>query len=328
MLGLMQDWPLLCHRIIDHAALNHAERPIVTRSVEGRMQPPTTRDPRAGAAGRQAPRPRRHQAGRSRRDARLEHLAASRSLVRHHGHRRGLSHRQSAAVSRADRLDHQSRRRPRAADGPDLRAAAGEARRASSEHRTLCGADRRGAHAGNLAAQRRAPTSNGSARSTTISPGDRSTRTPPPACATPPAPPATRRAWSIRIAPTCCRRWRSPGGRVRDFVPRRGACRWCRCSTPTAGRIALTAPMVGASLVMPGAKLDGASIFELLDRYRVSCTAAVPTVWLALLAHLEAERRQAPRPAPGRDRRRRLPALDRQDLPGAATASRSSMPGA
>jgi fatty-acyl-CoA synthase len=50
----------------------------------------------------------------------------------------------------------------------------------------------------------------------------------------------------------------------------------------------LTAPMVGASLVMPGAKLDGASIFELLTKYRVTCTAAVPTVWLALLAHLEA----------------------------------------
>ena len=35
MLGLMQDWPLLCHRIIDHAAIQHAERPVVTRSVEG-----------------------------------------------------------------------------------------------------------------------------------------------------------------------------------------------------------------------------------------------------------------------------------------------------
>lgn len=35
MLGLMQDWPLLCHRIIDHAADCHAEREIVTRSVEG-----------------------------------------------------------------------------------------------------------------------------------------------------------------------------------------------------------------------------------------------------------------------------------------------------
>jgi fatty-acyl-CoA synthase len=52
--------------------------------------------------------------------------------------------------------------------------------------------------------------------------------------------------------------------------------------------LALTAPMVGASLVMPGGKLDGASIFELLTKYRVTCTAAVPTVWLALLQHLEA----------------------------------------
>src|SRR5262249_52704115 len=41
-------------------------------------------------------------------------------------------------------------------------------------------------------------------------------------------------------------------------------------------------------LVMPGAKLDGASIYELLDTYRVSFTAAVPTVWLMLLQYLEA----------------------------------------
>jgi len=52
--------------------------------------------------------------------------------------------------------------------------------------------------------------------------------------------------------------------------------------------LALTSPMVGAAMVMPGAKLDGASIYELLDRYRVTFTAAVPTVWLMLLQHLEA----------------------------------------
>ncbi len=46
-------------------------------------------------------------------------------------------------------------------------------------------------------------------------------------------------------------------------------------------------PMVGAKLVMPGGKLDGASIYELLDTERVSFTAAVPTVWLMLLQHLE-----------------------------------------
>lgn len=35
MLGLMQDWPLLCSRIIDHAAAIHGDREFVTRSVEG-----------------------------------------------------------------------------------------------------------------------------------------------------------------------------------------------------------------------------------------------------------------------------------------------------
>jgi len=35
MLGLMQDWPLLCHRIIEHAAKYHGTQEIVTRSVEG-----------------------------------------------------------------------------------------------------------------------------------------------------------------------------------------------------------------------------------------------------------------------------------------------------
>ena len=35
MLGLMQDYPLLVNTIIDHAALNHGERELVTRAVEG-----------------------------------------------------------------------------------------------------------------------------------------------------------------------------------------------------------------------------------------------------------------------------------------------------
>ena len=35
MLGLMQDWPLLCPRIIEHAAKIHGKQEVVTRSVEG-----------------------------------------------------------------------------------------------------------------------------------------------------------------------------------------------------------------------------------------------------------------------------------------------------
>jgi fatty-acyl-CoA synthase len=51
--------------------------------------------------------------------------------------------------------------------------------------------------------------------------------------------------------------------------------------------LALTSPMIGAGMVMPGCKLDGASIYELLDSYKVTFTAAVPTVWLMLLQDLE-----------------------------------------
>ncbi len=51
--------------------------------------------------------------------------------------------------------------------------------------------------------------------------------------------------------------------------------------------LAFSAPMAGAAMVMPGAKLDGASVYELLNDYKVTCTGAVPTVWLALLQQLE-----------------------------------------
>jgi len=51
--------------------------------------------------------------------------------------------------------------------------------------------------------------------------------------------------------------------------------------------LAFSAPAVGSALVMPGAKLDGPSVYELLNDYKVTCTGAVPTVWLALLQHLE-----------------------------------------
>ena len=49
MLGLMQNSPLLCHRIIDHAAANHAERPIISRSIEGALHTTTYAEVRARA---------------------------------------------------------------------------------------------------------------------------------------------------------------------------------------------------------------------------------------------------------------------------------------
>src|SRR5687767_11185802 len=35
MLGLMQEWPLNCHKLIDHAARQYPDREIVSRSIEG-----------------------------------------------------------------------------------------------------------------------------------------------------------------------------------------------------------------------------------------------------------------------------------------------------
>jgi len=50
------------------------------------------------------------------------------------------------------------------------------------------------------------------------------------------------------------------------------------------------APMVGAKLVFPGVALDGASLHELFETEKVTFTAGVPTVWLALLNHMQANR--------------------------------------
>lgn len=47
-------------------------------------------------------------------------------------------------------------------------------------------------------------------------------------------------------------------------------------------------PLVGAKLVFPGAKLDGASLYELFEQEKVSFSAGVPTVWLGLLQHVQA----------------------------------------
>ncbi len=58
--------------------------------------------------------------------------------------------------------------------------------------------------------------------------------------------------------------------------------------------IAHTAPMVGATLVMPGGRMDGEAIYQLLDEERVSMTAAVPTVWLMLLQYLEETGKKLP----------------------------------
>ena len=53
-----------------------------------------------------------------------------------------------------------------------------------------------------------------------------------------------------------------------------------------AWSIPYAVPMSGGTLVFPGARLDGASVYELIDGEGVTFSAGVPTVWLMLLDYL------------------------------------------
>ena len=61
-----------------------------------------------------------------------------------------------------------------------------------------------------------------------------------------------------------------------------------------AWAIPYAAPMCGAKLVMPGAGMDGKSVFELLESEKVTMTAGVPTVWLMLLTYMREEGKTLP----------------------------------
>ena len=65
------------------------------------------------------------------------------------------------------------------------------------------------------------------------------------------------------------------------------------------------APMVGAALLMPGAKLDPASLLDLMNRQRATLALGVPTIWMGLLNHL-------------RDSGQKLETLKRIQVGGAA----------
>ena len=56
--------------------------------------------------------------------------------------------------------------------------------------------------------------------------------------------------------------------------------------------IPYVATMVGAKLVLPGRHLNGKSIYNLLEKEKVTFTAAVPTIWLTLFQYLEKEKKK------------------------------------
>jgi fatty-acyl-CoA synthase len=50
--------------------------------------------------------------------------------------------------------------------------------------------------------------------------------------------------------------------------------------------VVYSAPAVGAKMVLPGSKMDGASLHQLIETEGVTYSAAVPTIWQSLLQHL------------------------------------------
>ncbi|MGB3068927.1 MAG: long-chain-fatty-acid--CoA ligase [Ottowia sp.] len=51
--------------------------------------------------------------------------------------------------------------------------------------------------------------------------------------------------------------------------------------------IPYSAMMSGARLVLPGPKLDGASLYDIMESEKVTVSAGVPTIWMGLLQHME-----------------------------------------
>ena len=286
MLGLMQDWPLLCHRIIDHAALNHGERPIVTRSVEGGMHTTSYAEVRARAL-RLAQRLDRDGIRLGDRVATLawntwRHLEAWYGImgigaIYHTVNPRLFPEQIVWIVNHAqDRLllldltfipmvEKLADRLP----GIERYVVLTDAKHmpANSLPNAVPYEEWIGEADGDFAwkifnentAAGMCYTSGTTGNPKGVLYSHRSNVL------------HGLTANNIDVIGLSSRDVALP------VVPMFHANTWS---------INFTAPISGASLVLPGPKLDGASIYELLDRYRVSCTAGVPTVWLMLLQHL------------------------------------------
>ena len=288
MLGLMQDWPLLCHRVIDHAAINHADRQVVSRSVEGEIHATTYPQVRARAL-RVAQRLARDGIGMGDRVATLawntwRHLEAWYGIL-------GIGAIYHTVNPRlfADQIIwivNHAEDRVMMTDLTFVPLLEKLADRLESVERYVILTD--AAHMPNTALRNAVAYEDWIAEvdgDFTWAKFDESTAAG--MCYTsgttgnPKGVVYSHRSNVLHsmaaISLDCI--GLSSREIVMPVVPMFHANGWS---------LALSAPMAGAAIVMPGPKLDGESIYQLLDRYRVSCTAAVPTVWLMLLQYLEA----------------------------------------
>jgi fatty-acyl-CoA synthase len=288
MLGLMQDWPLLCHRIIDHAAINHCDRPIVTRSVEGAIHTTSYGKVRARAL-RVAQRLDRDGIRLGDRVATLawntwRHLEAWYGItgigaIYHTVNPRLFPDQIAWIISHAeDRvlltdltfiplLEKLADKLPNIGRYVVLTDAAHMP--ATSLKNAIAYEEWIGAVDGDFAWRTFDENTAAGMCYTSGTTGN------------PKGVVYSHRSNVLHglMASGCDMKGYSSRDVVMPVVPMFHANCWA---------MMFATPMAGASLVLPGSKLDGASVFELLDRYKVTCTAAVPTVWLMLLQYLEA----------------------------------------
>ena len=294
MLGLMQDWPLLCHRIIDHAAINHAERPIVTRSVEGAMHATSYAQIRARAL---------QVAQRLDRDGiRLGDRVATLAwnTWRHFEAWYGIMGIGAIYHTVNPRLFpdqivwivNHAEDRMMLADLTFVPLLEKLADKLPTIERYVVLTD--SAHMPQTSLRNAVPYEEWIGEVD----GDFAWKsfdenTAAGMCYTsgttgnPKGVVYSHRSNVLHglMASTPDMKGYSSRDVVMPVVPMFHANCWA---------MAFAAPISGASIVMPGAKLDGASVFEMLDRYKVTATAAVPTVWLMLLQHLEATGHKLP----------------------------------
>jgi fatty-acyl-CoA synthase len=294
MLGLMQDWPLLCHRIIDHAALNHAERPVISRSIEGPIHTTNYAAVRARAL-RVAQRLERDGITLGDRVATLawntwRHLECwygimGMGAVYHTVNPRLFPDQIAWIVNHAED-------RMMMLDTTFVPLAEKLADKLTSIERYVVLTD--AAHMPATALRHAVPYEEWIAEVD----GDFAWKyfdenTAAGMCYTSGTtgnPKGVLYSHRSNVLHSMMAAQADAMGVcsrdvIMPVVPMFHANCW---------GLALTSPMIGAAMVMPGAKLDGASIYELLDTFRVTFSAAVPTVWLMLLQHLETSGHKLP----------------------------------